>query len=288
MENNKMEREFKAPGNEYRSKPFWAWNGKLDKEELHRQLDILKEMGVGGAFIHSRVGLETEYLGKEWMELVADCLDYGRKIGLELWLYDEDRWPSGTAGGKVTEKTANRTKHLQLQIVNASSGIELYEGKTVKGIYSCVLNGHEYSDLKQYQTGDALKDGEKILVLTEEYSPCSDAYNGYTYLNTMKGSAVDDFVDSTYQAYRDELPEKSWNEIKEFSLTSLTGVHTLHVFRKEMLFQYHIRTDWRKNSGNASDIRWNRFTRNCSLMRRGKAPRRSEEITLNSLRNCFF
>lgn len=209
-----MEREFKAPGNEYRSKPFWAWNGKLDKEELHRQLDILKEMGVGGAFIHSRVGLETEYLGKEWMELVADCLDYGRKIGLELWLYDEDRWPSGTAGGKVTEKTANRTKHLQLQIVNASSGIELYEGKTVKGIYSCVLNGHEYSDLKQYQTGDALKDGEKILVLTEEYSPCSDAYNGYTYLNTMKGSAVDDFVDSTYQAYRDELPEKSWNEIK--------------------------------------------------------------------------
>lgn len=209
-----MERAFKAPGNEYRSKPFWAWNGKLDKEELHRQLDILKEMGVGGAFIHSRVGLETEYLGQEWMELVADCLDYGRKIGLELWLYDEDRWPSGTAGGKVTENKENRTKHLQLHIVNAASGIELDEGKTVKGIYSCVLHGHVYRDLKQYQAGCALKDGEKILVLTEENSPCSDAYNGYTYLNTMKGSAVDDFVDSTYQAYRDELPEKSWNEIK--------------------------------------------------------------------------
>ena len=45
-------------------------NGRLEEKELYRQLDILKEMGFGGAFIHSRVGLETEYMGKEWMELI--------------------------------------------------------------------------------------------------------------------------------------------------------------------------------------------------------------------------
>ena len=49
--------EFKNPGMKYRSIPFWAWNGRLEEKELYRQLDILKEMGFGGAFIHSRVGL---------------------------------------------------------------------------------------------------------------------------------------------------------------------------------------------------------------------------------------
>ena len=27
---------FKHPTSEYRGTPFWAWNGKLDKEELAR------------------------------------------------------------------------------------------------------------------------------------------------------------------------------------------------------------------------------------------------------------
>ena len=25
---------FKNPGNEYRAKPFWSWNGKLEKDEI--------------------------------------------------------------------------------------------------------------------------------------------------------------------------------------------------------------------------------------------------------------
>lgn len=100
----KRRQEFKSPGIKYRSRPFWAWNGELSGQELYRQLDVLKEMGFGGAFIHSRVGLETEYMGREWMELVDRCLAYGREIGLEMWIYDEDRWPSGTAGGAVTRE----------------------------------------------------------------------------------------------------------------------------------------------------------------------------------------
>ena len=44
---------------EYRGAPFWAWNCKLQKEELLRQLEVLKEMGMGGAHIHVRRGMET-------------------------------------------------------------------------------------------------------------------------------------------------------------------------------------------------------------------------------------
>lgn len=57
------EQLFENPAGEYRGRPFWAWNGKLTEEELLRQIDIFGQMGFSGFFMHSRTGLETEYLG---------------------------------------------------------------------------------------------------------------------------------------------------------------------------------------------------------------------------------
>ena len=45
---------FKNPPKEFRGAPFWAWNGKAEKELLKEQINIFKEMGFGGYFIHSR------------------------------------------------------------------------------------------------------------------------------------------------------------------------------------------------------------------------------------------
>ena len=44
---------FQNPSSEYRSAPFWAWNDKLDPNELTRQISIFKEMGFGG-ILHGR------------------------------------------------------------------------------------------------------------------------------------------------------------------------------------------------------------------------------------------
>ena len=46
MNRKSWEKIFKDPGADYRSKPFWSWNGKTEEKELFRQLDILKEMGL--------------------------------------------------------------------------------------------------------------------------------------------------------------------------------------------------------------------------------------------------
>lgn len=45
---------FRNPTSEYRATPFWAWNCKLDKDELCRQIEIFKEMGLGGFHMHVR------------------------------------------------------------------------------------------------------------------------------------------------------------------------------------------------------------------------------------------
>jgi hypothetical protein len=49
---NELYREFINPGNEYRGKPFWSWNGRLEEEELIRQIHVMEQMGLGGFFMH--------------------------------------------------------------------------------------------------------------------------------------------------------------------------------------------------------------------------------------------
>lgn len=111
---------FQNPGAVWRGKPFWAWNGRLDKTELLRQVHVMKEMGLGGFFMHSRVGLVTEYLGDEWFECINACADEAEKLGMEAWLYDEDRWPSGSAGGLVTQNPEFRMRFLRCTVVPES------------------------------------------------------------------------------------------------------------------------------------------------------------------------
>ena len=69
-----MMKNFAAPGAEFRGVPFWAWNSGLDRDELLRQIHIFKAMGMGGFFMHARVGLNTPYLGKDWFDCIRNCI----------------------------------------------------------------------------------------------------------------------------------------------------------------------------------------------------------------------
>ena len=103
---------FQNPTSEYRGTPFWAWNCKVSKEDVDRTLNALKKMGMGGAHIHSRTGMDLPYLGKEFMEMVHYSHEKSNELGMITWLYDEDRWPSGYAGGLVTKDPAFRQRFL--------------------------------------------------------------------------------------------------------------------------------------------------------------------------------
>lgn len=103
---------FEKPTSEYRAAPFWAWNTRLKKEELLRQIDEFQKMGFGGFHMHVRVGMGTRYLSDEFMELIKACTDKAKAKEMLAWLYDEDKWPSGFAGGLVTKDPAYRSRYL--------------------------------------------------------------------------------------------------------------------------------------------------------------------------------
>ncbi|MCD9021754.1 glycosyl hydrolase [Cohnella silvisoli] len=95
-------KEYKDPTAKYRPVPFWVLNGEHDEQQIREQLAHLQTMGMGGGFFHPRPGLVNEYLGEEWFGLFKAALDEAEKLGLHLYIYDENSYPSGFGGGHVS------------------------------------------------------------------------------------------------------------------------------------------------------------------------------------------
>lgn len=201
--------EFLVPSSEYRGKPFWAWNGRLEKEELLRQVQVMKEMGFGGFFMHSRTGLETEYLGDEWFELINACADEAEKLGMEAWLYDEDRWPSGIAGGMVTVNPEYRMKSVKLSIMKEAN---FQWDDNILAAFSCRLDGLSVFGCKRISgTVQSMND---ILVFRVIEMSKNSFYNGYTYLDTLNRKATDKFLELTHEKYEAYCGDRLGKSIK--------------------------------------------------------------------------
>lgn len=200
---------FENPTSEYRGTPFWAWNSYLEKDELERQIDALKEMGFGGFHMHVRTGLKNKYLSEEYMQLVRDCVDKAKGEKMLAWLYDEDRWPSGAAGGYVTKDEKYRARYLlftPFKEAEARPSAEVSAGRLNEGkllaCYDVVLDEDGY--LSSYRLVDENADtvGTKWYAFMEILTP-SEWFNGQAYADTLSKEAVDRFVEVTHEKYKD-------------------------------------------------------------------------------------
>lgn len=177
---------YTRPTAQYKPQPFWSFNDKLNETELFRQIDEMAEQGYGGFYMHSRVGLVTEYLSEEWFALVRKCAEYGYRKGLQAWLYDEDLWPSGFAGGIVPKRDENFMPRA-FQLVNRE---DVREGDTL---------------VKKLQNGKAI-----VVRLTEK---SYDRFNGASYIDTMNPNAVKCFLEVTHEEYYKRMGDLFGKEI---------------------------------------------------------------------------
>ena len=201
-----LERDFNGPGAWHRGMPFWAWNGKLSPDELRRQVRLMKRMGLGGFFMHARVGLATPYLSDEWFACIEACADEAGKQEMHAWLYDEDRWPSGAAGGLVTKDPRWRRRSLMMREISAPR--ELKWDDDVAAAFTAHRDGHGARGVRRIPRGDRpenLADGETILAFVVEMDPPSSWYNGYTALDVLNPQAVRRFIAVTHEAYRKRM-----------------------------------------------------------------------------------
>ena len=205
---------FENPTSEYRATPFWSWNCKLSEDLLRRQIGYLQEMGFGGFHMHSRVGMSSEYLGEEFMANVRACVDEAEKRNMLAWLYDEDKWPSGFAGGYVTKIPKYRQRFVAFApaggdvpaFLPMEEAIEKGEAYYITS-YDIVLN--DDGTLRSYTqiAADAMAQGDKWVVYCAV--PAKRGWhNGYTYADLFNKEAVDKFIEITYEAYKKEVGDK--------------------------------------------------------------------------------
>ncbi len=197
----------KTPPVEYRSFLFWAWDDDLHEAELLRQIKAFHDQHLGGFFMHSRDGLETPYLGSSWDACIKACTKEAHQLGMQAWLYDEDRFPSGTCGGTVTAQEDCRyalhglTMEVRTDICESDSSIV--------ALYLAQVDGDVIMSCERIeQMPEVVEPGKSLLVARNEQSRGSVWFNGSAPPDNLDPQCVQAFIESTYAHYGRLLEEE--------------------------------------------------------------------------------
>ena len=179
--------------NAFKPISFWSWNGLMEEEKIRWQIKEFNNKGFGGFFIHSRAGRLIPYMGEQWMEACRCAIDEARIQGLDVWLYDEDGWPSGFAGGLVN-----------------GCGKDFW-AKTL-------VFRNEIPNDSHYEVLAAFKKAEKGYERVADDAPEAELYCLVqlipTYVDLMNPLVTKEFIKKTHEVYKKQFSEFFGNTIK--------------------------------------------------------------------------
>lgn len=193
-----IEKNFSHPDIRFRPCPLLVLNEISTKAEISRMVQELYEAGFGGFFFHPRPGLVTEYLSEEWFELYAYAIERAGKHNMHVWIYDENSYPSGFAGGHVPAnypESYNQGQGLSLERVT------FLPSKT-EDYYICLLKENDYtwtditSSIKNYSN----KEGNYYLYKKTYYHK-SNWYGGFSYVDLLLPGITRKFIKETMSGY---------------------------------------------------------------------------------------
>lgn len=161
---------FPAPGACFAPIPFWFLNGDMDADELARQLRLMSAVGIGTVVLHARQGHTVPYLSEQWLAGIRHCVEVCAELGMTAWLYDEDNFPSGYAGGAtLATYPGGRAKHL--------------------------------CRVRQVEPGDTVVGSEGAELFVMRATPWHPAYSSDWYTDLMDRQATEAFIATTHEPY---------------------------------------------------------------------------------------
>jgi hypothetical protein len=195
--------EFESPSRHYSSGPLWVWNDLLTDEQIVNTLHDLASQQVKQVWVHPRPGLMTPYLSEDWFHLWHTALKEAEKLDMNVWIYDENSYPSGFAGGLVPEALPDsRGQGIRMQELESDQ----IPRENVLTIFQ--MQGETFSPVDdRREQGEPLPKG-KYLVAVMTQAPSGGWFGGKWYVDLLKPGVTEKFIDITFNAYRREIGDQ--------------------------------------------------------------------------------
>jgi hypothetical protein len=84
---------------------LWFWNGPVTPDLVNAQLADLRSQGVEEVLVFpfETDALRPVFFSEEWFTLIEHTLREAERHGMHVWLFNDDFFPSGRAGGFVVK-----------------------------------------------------------------------------------------------------------------------------------------------------------------------------------------
>jgi hypothetical protein len=115
-----------APPPEYGPEPYYGLNGAVTREVLQRDLDKAVRLGFHAVTVQPGRNPEA-YLSPEYFAMFKILVEEAKKRDLRVWIIDDAGYPSGFAGGLITDKKPE----LRMQALSMGQRIVEKAGETL-------------------------------------------------------------------------------------------------------------------------------------------------------------
>ena len=188
---------FKNPSRDFSTGPLWVWNDLLTEHQIRETLQDLARQKVKQVWVHPRPGLMTPYLSEDWFRLWKVSLEEARRLDMNVWIYDENSYPSGFAGGFVP-RAMPESRGRGLTFRSEKSAPKWSEN--LVGVYR--LAGTNFDNVTaSVKASENLPDGE-YLVATEVRDQNNGWHAGGPYVNLLSPGVTEKFLEITLEPYR--------------------------------------------------------------------------------------
>lgn len=128
-------------------------NGELTEETIRAHIREFAKAGYDEIYFETRSGLKTPYFSQSWWDIIRAGVDECSKCGITPAIWDEDTYPSGTAGNRIVwEHPELAAKELCFTVLDAEAGKSIASDFETFGILlRCYfVSGNEISDITRF------------------------------------------------------------------------------------------------------------------------------------------
>ena len=118
---------FRTPPREYGAIHWAIWGDELSQARIVREFDQLVASGIYVVNLAPARDMTPKYFSPEHFALMKFAVEEARKRGMKVWLADEGSYPSGFAGGKISQEYPQ----LTMQGIVADTRVGVAPGQTI-------------------------------------------------------------------------------------------------------------------------------------------------------------